>query len=58
MFNNITYNAPIVPPIFSELSLGNWATLDSAYGPSTYVVKGGEVVEMEVVNLDAGKHPL
>ena len=58
MFNNITYNTPVVPPIFTELSMGSLATDVAVYGPSTYVLDMGDVVEMTVVNLDAGKHPL
>lgn len=51
MLINITYNAPSVS---SEPSLGSWVEQASVYGPSMWVLEGG----MEVVNLDAGKHPL
>ncbi|KAF8989844.1 Fet3 protein, partial [Hymenopellis radicata] len=57
MFNQITYNAPKVPAIFSELSLGNNATVQSAYGPLSFVVDHLEVVDIVIKNGDAGKHP-
>lgn len=58
MFNNITYNAPVVPALFSELSLADNATVTAAYGPSAIVLNHLDVVELTVTNLDAGKHPL
>ncbi|KZS97466.1 Fet3 protein [Sistotremastrum niveocremeum HHB9708] len=57
MFNNITYNAPLVPALFSELTLGGNASVQAAYGPSAIVLDHLDVVELTVTNLDAGKHP-
>jgi len=57
MFNSITYNQPIVPPIFTQLSMGSLATDVDVYGPSTYVLNKNDVVELTVTNGDAGKHP-
>jgi iron transport multicopper oxidase len=54
----ITYNRPLVPSIFSELSLGSNATVEGAYGPLSFVVDHLDVVQIVVKNGDAGKHPL
>ena len=58
MFNQITWNLPLVPGIFSELSLGPNATVAEAYGPLSFVVGPMDVVDLVVKNGDAGKHPL
>ena len=63
MFNNITYNTPVVPSVFSAVSLdsvaGNGsADVASAYGPWNYVLDAGDVVDILLMNSDAGKHPL
>jgi len=58
MFNGITYNPPLVPAILSELTLGNNASIASAYGPSSFVVDHMDVVDIVIKNGDAGKHPL
>lgn len=58
MFNQITFNAPLVPAIFSELSLGPNATVAEAYGPLSFVLNPMEVVDIVIKNGDAGKHPL
>ncbi|KAF8886132.1 ferroxidase [Infundibulicybe gibba] len=57
MFNQVTYNSPLVPAIFSELSLGPNATVENAYGPLSFVVNHMDVVDIVVKNGDAGKHP-
>ncbi|KAK7434374.1 ferroxidase fet3 [Stygiomarasmius scandens] len=57
MFNGITYNTPLVPAILSELTLGNNASIASAYGPSSFVVDHMDVVDIVIKNGDAGKHP-
>ncbi|KAF9028653.1 Fet3 ferroxidase protein [Hymenopellis radicata] len=57
MFNQITYNSPLVPAVFSELSLGNNATVEAAYGPNSFVVDHMDVVDIVIKNGDAGKHP-
>jgi iron transport multicopper oxidase len=58
MFNQITWNVPVVPGIFSELSLGSNATVAEAYGPLSFVIEHQEVIDLVVKNGDAGKHPL
>ncbi len=58
MFNQITYNMPLVPAVFSELSLGSNATVEAAYGPNSFVVDHMDVVDIVIKNGDAGKHPL
>lgn len=57
MFNQITYNTPLVPAIFSELTLGPNATVESAYGPLSFVIEHMDVVDIVVKNGDTGKHP-
>jgi len=58
MFNQVTFNNPLVPAIFSELSLGSNATIQEAYGPSSFVLDHLEVFDLVIRNTDAGKHPL
>ena len=58
MFNGVTYNPPIVPSMFSALTLGSNATVAEAYGPLSFVIEHGDVVDLVVKNGDAGKHPL
>ncbi|THH20380.1 hypothetical protein EW146_g992 [Bondarzewia mesenterica] len=58
MFNNVTYNTPLVPAILSELSLGQNATVQEAYGPNHIVLDHLEVFDIVVKNGDVGKHPL
>jgi iron transport multicopper oxidase len=58
MFNGVTFNPPLVPTVFSELTLGENATVASAYGPLSYVINYGDIVDIVVKNGDAGKHPL
>lgn len=58
MFNQMTWNVPKVPGIFSALSLGENATADAAYGPLSYVIEYGDVVDLVIKNGDLGKHPL
>ncbi|KAF5383086.1 hypothetical protein D9615_005079 [Tricholomella constricta] len=57
MFNGVTYNSPLVPAIFSELTLGSNATVAEAYGPLSFVVDHLDVVDIVIKNGDAGKHP-
>ena len=58
MFNQQTYNAPLVPGVFSEMSLGPNATDVAAYGPYSFVLDHLEVIDIVLQNGDAGKHPL
>ncbi|KAG6821107.1 hypothetical protein H0H93_006446 [Arthromyces matolae] len=57
MFNGITYNTPLVPAVFSELTLGNNATVAAAYGPTSFVLDHFDVIDIVIKNGDAGKHP-
>ncbi|CCO27193.1 hypothetical protein BN14_01228 [Rhizoctonia solani AG-1 IB] len=57
MFNNATWNVPIVPSTISALTMGEDASVASVYGPNTEVLEYGEIVQMTVVNWDDGKHP-
>ncbi|KAH8101809.1 Fet3 protein [Cristinia sonorae] len=56
-FNMVTFNAPTVPSVFSEMSLGANATNPNAYGPYSFVLDHGEVFDIVLKNGDAGKHP-
>jgi iron transport multicopper oxidase len=55
--NQITYNSPLVPAVFSALSLGSNATTAEAYGPLSFVVNHLDVVDIVIKNADTGKHP-
>ncbi|KAF5360236.1 hypothetical protein D9757_012888 [Collybiopsis confluens] len=57
MFNQITYNSPLVPAILSEMTLGSNATVAEAYGPLSFVVDHMDVVDIVIKNSDAGVHP-
>ncbi|CAE6417231.1 unnamed protein product [Rhizoctonia solani] len=57
MFNNVTWNVPIVPSTISALTMGEDASVANVYGPNTEVLQYGEIVQMTVVNWDDGKHP-
>ncbi|KAG5721430.1 Iron transport multicopper oxidase fio1 [Termitomyces sp. T112] len=57
MFNQITYNTPLVPAIFSELTLGENSTVAMAYGPTSFVLDHLDVIDIVIKNGDAGKHP-
>ncbi|KZP14642.1 multicopper oxidase [Athelia psychrophila] len=57
LFNGVTYNSPLVPAVFSALTLGANATLESAYGPQSFVVDHLDVIDIIIKNADAGKHP-
>lgn len=58
MFNEITYNSPLVPAILSEMTLGSNATVEEAYGPLSFVVDHLDVVDIVIQNSDTGDHPL
>lgn len=58
MFNGQTFVSPIVPTVFSEMTLGANATDVDAYGPFSFVLDHLEVFDLVVKNGDAGKHPL
>ncbi|KAG8202381.1 iron transport multicopper oxidase FET3 [Candida albicans P57072] len=58
-FNNITYTTPKVPTLLTVLSAGDAATNELVYGTNTnsFVLQGGDVVDIVLNNLDTGKHP-
>ena len=56
--NDVTFNYPLVPAVFSELTLGPNATIQQAYGPSSFVLNHLEVFDIVIQNTDTGKHPL
>ena len=56
--NQFTFNYPLVPTVFSELSLGSNATIQQAYGPLSIVLNHLEVFDIVIQNTDTGKHPL
>ena len=58
LINDVTFNYPLVPTVFSELSLGSNATIQDAYGPLSIVLDHLEVFDIVIQNTDAGKHPL
>lgn len=58
LFNQVTYNSPLVPAVFSALTLGENATVAAAYGPQSFVVDHLDVVQIVIKNGDSGKHPL
>ncbi len=58
MFNQKTFNSPLVPTVFSELTLGSNASVVEAYGPYSFVLNHLEVMDIVLQNGDAGKHPL
>ncbi|KAK0472802.1 Fet3 protein [Armillaria novae-zelandiae] len=57
MFNQITYNPPLVPALFSELSLGSNASSESAYGPLSFMLEHMEVIDLVIKNGDDNMHP-
>lgn len=58
LINQVTFNYPKVPTVLSELSLGSNATIQQAYGPSSFVLDHLEVFDIVIQNSDTGKHPL
>jgi iron transport multicopper oxidase len=58
LINDVTFNYPLVPAVFSELSLGSNATIQQAYGPLSVVLDHLEVFDIVIQNTDTGKHPL
>nr|AHD24914.1 putative laccase 1 [Flammulina velutipes] len=57
MFNQITYTPPLVPAVFSALSLGSNATVEHAYGPLSFVLEHLDVVDIIIKNADDNQHP-
>ena len=59
LFNNISYKAPKVPTLLTVLSAGEAATNELIYGTNTnsFVLQGGDIVDIVLNNFDTGKHP-
>jgi iron transport multicopper oxidase len=57
--NDIIYEAPTVPTIYTALTVGGNATNAEVYGTYTHpmVLSRGQVVEVILNNDDTGKHP-
>ena len=58
MFNGKVFNLPKTPALLSAISLGSNASVESAYGPFSFVLNHLEVVDLKLLNGDSGKHPL
>ncbi|WVQ69566.1 uncharacterized protein L199_007786 [Kwoniella botswanensis] len=58
-FNNVTFQMPMVPSMFTALTMGDDAYNTAVYGAQTnaFVYKHMQVVELTVFNWDAGFHP-
>jgi iron transport multicopper oxidase len=56
--HEVTFNYPLVPTVFSELTLGPSATIQQAYGPLSIVLDHLEVFDIVIQNADTGGHPL
>ncbi|KAL7413963.1 Cupredoxin [Mrakia frigida] len=58
-FNQVTYRSPIVPAIFTQVSAGENASLSSTYGAQSpsFVINHMDMVELNIINTDAGQHP-
>ncbi|KAH9958044.1 ferroxidase [Russula dissimulans] len=57
MFNGVSYVPPRVPSVLSALTLGSNATIQTAYGRSSYVIDHLTALEIVLKNGDVGKHP-
>ncbi|KAK5045365.1 hypothetical protein LTR84_009228 [Exophiala bonariae] len=57
--NDITFNAPQVPTLYTVMSSGNLSTNEAIYGEYTQpmVLKHNEVVQLVLNNNDTGAHP-
>ncbi|KAK4057386.1 ferroxidase fet3 [Microbotryomycetes sp. JL221] len=58
-FNDITFQMPKTPTLFSMLSMGNESLLPQVYGPQTHavVLEKFDVVNLKIVNADGNAHP-
>ncbi|KAJ2472184.1 ferroxidase fet3 [Coemansia sp. RSA 2322] len=59
-FNNITYSPPLVPTLYTALSMGELAMDPRVYGPQTnaLVLRHNEVVELTIHNPATLPHPI
>ncbi|KAK4688038.1 iron transport multicopper oxidase, partial [Tremellales sp. Uapishka_1] len=58
-FNNITYQMPTVPTMFTALTMGNDSLNDKVYGAQTngFAYEHMKQIQLDVYNWDAGFHP-
>ncbi|KAI8323256.1 hypothetical protein GQ54DRAFT_296830 [Martensiomyces pterosporus] len=58
--NNITYAQPLIPSLYTALTMGDLATNEEVYGPQTHaiVLNHNEVVELVISNPNDLPHPL
>ncbi|KAJ2708329.1 ferroxidase fet3 [Coemansia spiralis] len=58
--NNMTYAAPLVPSLYSALTMGALATDPAVYGPQpgAIVLRSGEHIELVVSNPNSLPHPM
>ncbi|KAI9273843.1 Cupredoxin [Helicostylum pulchrum] len=59
MFNEVPYLSPKIPTLNTLLTQGNYSLEPEVYGPQTQaiILKHLEMVEIVLINLDAGAHP-
>ncbi|PWZ02947.1 multi copper oxidase [Testicularia cyperi] len=58
-FNNISYVAPKVPALLSATTMGTLGANPAIYGPNSnaFILQHNDMVEVQLFNWDAGKHP-
>ena len=58
-FNNITFQEPVTPTMFTALTMGNDSFRSDVYGAQTnaFAYPHGAMIELVVYNWDAGFHP-
>ncbi|KAJ2402300.1 hypothetical protein GGI10_005906, partial [Coemansia sp. RSA 2530] len=58
--NNITFAYPLIPALYTALSMGDMAMGERVYGPQAhpFVLKHNEVVELVIHNPNSVPHPL
>ncbi|OCF33774.1 acidic laccase [Kwoniella heveanensis CBS 569] len=58
-FNNVTFQMPMVPSMFTALTMGDDAFNPAVYGAQTnaFAYKHMQVIQLTVYNWDAGFHP-
>ena len=50
MDDGVTFNFPVVPSVLSALMLGAKSTVAEAYGPLSFVVEYGDVVDLVIIS--------
>lgn len=59
-FNNITFQMPTNPTIFTATTMGDNAALTDVYGRQTnaHILEHNEIVDIMLINWDANAHPV